>query len=51
MGAYRGAPLKEAIEEVDAKTGNGPVYFMINCAHPTHFDSTRAGKAAWTERI
>jgi S-methylmethionine-dependent homocysteine/selenocysteine methylase len=46
-----GQPLKEAIEEVDVETGNGPAYFMINCAHPTHFDSTLAGKALWTDRI
>jgi len=46
-----GAALKEAIEEVDAETGNGLVYFMINCEHPTDFDSTLSGKAPWTGRI
>ena len=33
-----GQKLKEAIEETDAATGCAPVYYMINCAHPTHFD-------------
>jgi S-methylmethionine-dependent homocysteine/selenocysteine methylase len=32
-----GQPLAEAIEQVDAETGGAPAYYMINCAHPTHF--------------
>jgi len=32
-----GESLAEAIEAVDKATENGPVYYMINCAHPTHF--------------
>ena len=35
-GCRRAEP-GEAIEEVDAATGGGPAYYMINCAHPTHF--------------
>jgi S-methylmethionine-dependent homocysteine/selenocysteine methylase len=46
-----GQGLREAIEEVDAATGNGPAYFMINCAHPTHFEATLAAKAPWVKRI
>jgi S-methylmethionine-dependent homocysteine/selenocysteine methylase len=46
-----GQPLKEAIEEVDAETGTAPAYYMINCAHPTHFDGTLAGKGKWIDRI
>jgi len=46
-----GQSLKEAIEEVDEATGNVPAYYMINCAHPTHFDATLAGKGAWLDRI
>src|SRR5690606_34858192 len=34
-----GQSLKEAIEVVDAATGAAPAYFMINCAHPTHFEA------------
>ena len=41
--------LGEAIEEVDSTTDGGPVYYMINCAHPTHFDSVLDG--SWRERI
>ncbi len=32
-----GQPIGEAIEEVDAATGESVAYFMINCAHPDHF--------------
>src|SRR4051794_4912384 len=32
-----GQPLAEAIDQVDSETGGGPAYFMVNCAHPTHF--------------
>ena len=35
--------LGEAIEEVDGATGGGPVYYMINCAHPTHFEDVLDG--------
>lgn len=33
-----GESLGVAIEVVDRATGGGPAYFMINCAHPSHFD-------------
>jgi homocysteine S-methyltransferase len=46
-----GATLQEAIEMIDAATGNGPAYYMINCAHPTHFDGVLASDASWTTRI
>ena len=45
-----GQPLAEAIEQTDAETGGGAAYFMINCAHPTHFEQVLDG-GAWTERI
>ena len=32
-----GDTLDAAIAAVDTATDNGPVYYMINCAHPTHF--------------
>jgi S-methylmethionine-dependent homocysteine/selenocysteine methylase len=44
-----GEPLSQAIQETDAATGGGPAYYMINCAHPTHFDSVLGG--SWTTRI
>jgi S-methylmethionine-dependent homocysteine/selenocysteine methylase len=34
-----GQALADAIERVDAESGDYPVYYMINCAHPTHFES------------
>jgi S-methylmethionine-dependent homocysteine/selenocysteine methylase len=46
-----GQPLGEAITAVDRATANGPAYYMINCAHPTHFRNTLAGDATWLERI
>ncbi|MBX2992960.1 MAG: homocysteine S-methyltransferase family protein [Bacteroidetes bacterium] len=33
-----GQALRDAIREVEAATGCYPAYYMINCAHPTHFD-------------
>jgi S-methylmethionine-dependent homocysteine/selenocysteine methylase len=33
-----GQSLGEAIGRVDAETDEYPVYYMINCAHPTHFE-------------
>lgn len=46
-----GHTLREAIEAVDSATGNGPAYYMINCAHPTHFEAVLAGNEGWTGRI
>jgi S-methylmethionine-dependent homocysteine/selenocysteine methylase len=40
MGACRPVetPQGQAIDTVDATTDRGPAYYMINCAHPTHFE-------------
>ena len=46
-----GQTLREAIETVDAATGRAPVYYMINCAHPTHFDSVLAEDGDWVKRV
>jgi homocysteine S-methyltransferase len=46
-----GQPLKEAIEQVDAETDAASSYFMINCAHPTHFEQVLEGGAPWVDRI
>jgi S-methylmethionine-dependent homocysteine/selenocysteine methylase len=46
-----GQGLGEAIEQVDAETGAAPAYYMINCAHPSHFADVVAGGEPWTERI
>ncbi len=46
-----GQPLGEAIAQVDAATNNGPLYYMINCAHPDHFRNVLDTPATWTLRI
>ncbi len=46
-----GQTLKDAIQRVDEATGNGPAYYMINCAHPTHFEDALAANEKWVERI
>lgn len=46
-----GATLQEAIETVDAATGQYAAYYMINCAHPTHFQHTLASNGSWVRRI
>jgi S-methylmethionine-dependent homocysteine/selenocysteine methylase len=45
-----GQPLKDAIQQVDRATGNGPAYYMINCAHPTHFEQVLSNEP-WAARI
>jgi homocysteine S-methyltransferase len=46
-----GQPLGEAIEQVDAETANHSAYYMINCAHPSHFDTNLVAGERWLERI
>jgi S-methylmethionine-dependent homocysteine/selenocysteine methylase len=46
-----GQQLGEAIESVDAETGAAPAYFMVNCAHPTHFDAVLEAGGGWRERV
>ena len=46
-----GQGLGEAIEEVDAETGNAPAYFMINCAHSSHYAHTLDTDSGWTSRV
>jgi homocysteine S-methyltransferase len=46
-----GQPLGEAIDQVDAETGAGAAYFMVNCAHPTHFASALEDDGAWRDRL
>ena len=45
-----GEMLQDAIEQVDAATDSTPAYYMINCAHPTHFVDV-LGVDPWTRRI
>lgn len=45
-----GQPLGEAIKTVDEATDSCPAFYMVNCAHPTHFANV-LDDASWTERI
>jgi S-methylmethionine-dependent homocysteine/selenocysteine methylase len=46
-----GHSLKSAIEQVDAASGDAPAYYMINCAHPLHFEEALGEGAPWLDRI
>ncbi len=46
-----GQSLKQAIETVDAATDAAPAYYMINCAHPTHFEQALEANEAWIKRV
>ena len=46
-----GQTLKDAVESVDKATSNAPAYYMINCAHPTHFANILNDDEPWLERI
>jgi homocysteine S-methyltransferase len=46
-----GDRLADAIGIVDAATASYAAYYMINCAHPTHFASTLREGGAWLKRL
>lgn len=48
-----GMCLKDAIKKVDESVKVPPIYFMINCAHPTHFlnELLDSKNEPWTKRI
>jgi S-methylmethionine-dependent homocysteine/selenocysteine methylase len=46
-----GQPLRAAIEQVDRETSDYPGYYMINCAHPTHFEHVLEAGQPFLERI
>lgn len=46
-----GQTLGSAISQVDSATNETPAYYMINCAHPTHFSGALASGEPWTERV
>jgi len=46
-----GDSLMAAIERVDAATGQGPAYYMINCAHPSHFGGLFCAGEPWVRRL
>ena len=46
-----GETLEEAIRKTDDASGNSPAYYMINCAHTTHFDDVLRSGGSWRSRI
>lgn len=46
-----GETLAEAITRTDAATGGHALHYMINCAHPTHFDAVLRSGGDWRDRI
>jgi len=46
-----GQSLRSAIVECDVETDAYPAYYMINCAHPTHFAHVLAQGHGWQKRI
>jgi len=47
----KGESLKETIEWVDAATENSVAYYMLNCAHPSHFTKVLNKGESWLNRI
>ncbi len=46
-----GMSLADAIVATDLATNAYPIHYMINCAHPAHFDHVLDSTAAWAARI
>jgi homocysteine S-methyltransferase len=46
-----GDTIAQAIRRTDDETDGHPAYFMINCAHPTHFASALREEGDWQRRI
>ena len=46
-----GQRLGDAINAVDDASRHAPAWYMINCAHPTHFNEVLSAGETWTDRI
>jgi S-methylmethionine-dependent homocysteine/selenocysteine methylase len=46
-----GHDIGEAVAIVDDETGVAPAYYMLNCAHPTHFQHALETGEAWTRKL
>jgi S-methylmethionine-dependent homocysteine/selenocysteine methylase len=46
-----GATLGEAIAATDSATDGQAAYFMVNCAHPSHFEPAIDDGAPWLQRL
>ncbi len=45
-----GTALADAVTNIDAATSNAPLYYMVNCAHPTEFEPGLT-EGDWTNRL
>ena len=46
-----GDALDEAIARTDEASGGYPVYYMINCTHPTHLEGALERGGGWRDRV
>jgi S-methylmethionine-dependent homocysteine/selenocysteine methylase len=46
-----GEMLADAIARTDAASDGYPAYYMINCAHPTHFAGVLEASSSWRTRL
>jgi homocysteine S-methyltransferase len=46
-----GTSLRAAVEAVETATEASPAYYMINCAHPTHFMQALKRGETWVSRV
>jgi S-methylmethionine-dependent homocysteine/selenocysteine methylase len=46
-----GTTLAQAIAATDAATDGYAAYYMINCAHPSHFERVLTEGGSWRERL
>ena len=46
-----GQELPDAIRQVDEETDGATAYYMVNCAHPSHFASVLDTGESWEQRI
>ena len=46
-----GQALGDAINQVDHETSSYPLYYMVNCAHTSHFEHVLADGDPWCDRI
>jgi S-methylmethionine-dependent homocysteine/selenocysteine methylase len=50
-GDTLGAAIQAVDADAEASGHDAPAYYMINCAHPTHFESIVSDAGTWRERI
>ncbi|MDQ3643285.1 MAG: homocysteine S-methyltransferase family protein, partial [Actinomycetota bacterium] len=46
-----GSSLEDAVRAVDQATDRYPAYYMVNCAHPSHFSAVLDDGGDWTSRL